>query len=135
MEKCGPIARGESDRLVEGELPNNPNVGTGHILLGLLSTNSIAKQALTDFGIRLPLVRAAVKDLMRDARFAVTGDLPFSANADYVLNFAAQSISSSLDSCNIAAEHLLLALLQQETSTALRVLELFKVEKEDMRKL
>lgn len=104
-------------------------VGTEHVLLALLRHNSgVAARVLAAFGVteqkaRLEVERMIAKD-MEDTW--VFGRLPGSPHYRNVIALAI-SEAEQLESKSISSEHLLLALLREENSTAQRVLAKFGV--------
>ena len=99
-------------------------VGTEHVLLAILRYNKgVAAKSLAVFGVTEPKARLEVERLiakeMEDTW--VFGRLPGSPHYRNVIALAI-SEAEQLESKSISTEHLLLALLREEGSTAQRVL-------------
>lgn len=99
-------------------------VGTEHILLAILRDGEgVGSKVLNHFGITEESAREAVDDMLkRDMEDTwVFGRLPGSPHYRNVLAFAIDE-ATQLGAAGIGSEHLLLALLREEGSTAQRVL-------------
>ena len=99
-------------------------VGTEHILLAILrSGEGLGAEVLNHYGISEESAREAVDDMLkRDMEDTwVFGRLPGSPHYRNVLAFAIDE-ATQLGAQSIGSEHLLLALLREEGSTAQRVL-------------
>jgi ATP-dependent Clp protease ATP-binding subunit ClpC len=100
-------------------------VGTEHVLLGILRHNKgigakvLSKLGVTEKKARLEVERVIARD-MEDTW--VFGRLPGSPHYRNVVALAIDE-ATQLESKNIGTEHLLLALLREEGSTAQRVLD------------
>lgn len=99
-------------------------VGTEHVLLAILRHNKgVAAKVLSSFGITEPKARLEVERMIaKDMEDTwVFGRLPGSPHYRNVIALAI-SEAEQLESKSISTEHLLLALLREEGSTAQRVL-------------
>lgn len=99
-------------------------VGTEHVLLALLRHNrGVASKALAAFGVTEPKARLEVERIIaKDMEDTwVFGRLPGSPHYRNVIALAI-SEAEQLESKAISSEHLLLALLREDGSTAQRVL-------------
>ena len=104
-------------------------VGTEHILLAILRTGEgIGVRVLDDFGITEENARQAAEEILkRDMEDTwVFGRLPGSPHYRNVLAHAIDE-ATQLEAQQIGSEHLLLALLREDGSTAQRVLASFGV--------
>jgi ATP-dependent Clp protease ATP-binding subunit ClpC len=105
-------ARGHNQDCVEAE----------HILLGLLDEgNGIAIKAFESRGISIGHVRQATERVIARGRHRPLGQLPFTRQADRVLEASRQEAARS-GSDNVGTEHILLALLQVGDTKAAQVL-------------
>ena len=104
-------------------------VGTEHILLAILRTGEgIGVRVLEDFGITEENARQTAEEILkRDMEDTwVFGRLPGSPHYRNVLAHAIDE-ATQLEAQQIGSEHLLLALLREDGSTAQRVLASFGV--------
>jgi ATP-dependent Clp protease ATP-binding subunit ClpC len=108
------------------EIPHN-YIGTEHLLLGLLRVDdSIGFWALNDTGISLDSARRAVR-LLVGAGEEPQGHVPFTPRAKNVLEHALR-VSMQRDSETIGSGDLLLGLLREPDSVAVRVLRELDVD-------
>jgi ATP-dependent Clp protease ATP-binding subunit ClpC len=97
-------------------------IGTEHILLGLLrEEEGIAAQALDAFEVTLEEVRAQVAQIVGQGDEVVSGQIPFTPRAKKVLDLALRE-AISLGHNHIGTEHILLALVRENGSVAMRIL-------------
>ncbi len=109
-------------------------VGTEQILLGLLQVKgSIAATVLQDLDVTLNKARTEVETIVGRGAGFVPPEIPFTPKVKQLFAQAFQE-SRQLDQPYIAPEHLLLSLVQQDNSVAVRVLENLDVELDQVRK-
>jgi ATP-dependent Clp protease ATP-binding subunit ClpC len=108
---------------VEAVMLLHDRIGTEHILLGLLAEPAgVASNVLKSLGVELPAARAVVARVAAPGASAIANSqLPFSARARAVLE---RSIGEAhgLGHKYVGTEHLLLALLCDPESVAVRAL-------------
>lgn len=110
-------------------------VGTEHILLGILRHNdSAGSRVLGRFGVDEEKARAMVDEVLRREKEDtwVFGRLPGSPHYRNVVAYAIDE-ATQLESPEIGSEHLLLALLREDGSTAQRVLAKLGITLENCR--
>lgn len=109
-------------------------VGTEQILLGLIQTKgSIAADVLAEQGVTLDAARVEVEKIIGRGSGFVPAEIPFTPKAKRVFEQAFQE-SRQFDQRYIAPEHLLLSLIREEESVAVRVLENLGVDLADLRR-
>ena len=111
-------------------------VGTEHILLAVLDyEKSVGAAVLKKLGLSAEKARATLKDLLQKDKEDtwVFGRLPGSPHFKNVMALAIDE-ATQLESKEIGSEHLLLALLREEGSTAQRVLAKAKITLDACRK-
>ena len=97
----------------EARLLDHSFIGTEHVLVGLLHTDSgTPSQVLTELGASLPAVRDRVKETIGLAGSHPTGSPPFTPRAKKVLELSLRE-ALQLGHHNIGPEHLLLGLLRR----------------------
>ena len=102
-------------------------MGTEHILLGVLGVpEGTASQVLGSFGVTYENVRTAVVRMM--GRGVETGDeeLSFTGRAEDVIDRAGRE--AAMRDQPVGTEHLLLALIHEQTGAAARILLLLDAE-------
>ncbi|SDM89238.1 Clp protease N-terminal domain-containing protein [Allokutzneria albata] len=105
----------------EAKSAGNPEIGTEHILLGLLhAPEALAARALAAEGASEQTVRAAVERVLPPAQQEVPEQIPFTANAKKVIQLTLRE-SLRHNSKHIGTEHLLLALMRAESGTGAKV--------------
>ncbi len=105
----------------EAALRRYANVGSEHILLGLLAAEqSVAAQLLHARGIFLPQLRAHIKTRVPDGNDVVTDEAQFDDKALELLKRAAAE-AKGMGHNAIGTEHLLLALLSDKSSIAAQI--------------
>ena len=119
----------------EAMLLGHSYIGTEHLLLGMLAEgDGIAGKALTDIGLTLESVRAAVEQVVGRGEGVPAGQhIPFTKNAKNVLEQGLRQ-ALHLGHSYIGTEHLLLGLPIIEDSTAEKVLERLGIETWNARK-
>ncbi len=120
-ERCvEALVRAQEEAMFLG----SPEVGTDHVLVGLLGGANLGAQLLTEHGVDLCAVRATL------GMFREVGTPPrlrqFSWRVGQALSIAAQFARGS-GSPFLNTDHLYLALLEQPDSRAFRILEQLKV--------
>ncbi len=101
----------------EAHAAGNDHVGTDHLILGLLGQpDSLAAMAIADQGVSPEQIREAVTASLPPAVDPVPDLIPFDAAARKVLELTSRE-ALRLDHDYVGTEHLLLALLEQESGT------------------
>ncbi len=122
------IAREEATRL------HHDAVGTEHILLGLIREgDGGAATVLRKFGLSLEMVRRQVEKLVPPGGgMRTVGDIPFTARAKSVIGHAVEE-SGLLNHNYVGTEHLLLGIIRETESVAVKVLTHLNVDPDDLR--
>jgi ATP-dependent Clp protease ATP-binding subunit ClpC len=122
------MAREEAARL------HHDAVGTEHILLGLLREGEGgAASVLRKFGLSLEMARRQVEKLVPPGGGMRTlGDIPFTARAKSVIGYAVEE-SGLLNHSYVGTEHLLLGIIKEGESVAVKVLLHLNVDLDDVR--
>jgi ATP-dependent Clp protease ATP-binding subunit ClpC len=122
------IAREEATRL------HHDAVGTEHILLGLIREGEGgAALVLRKFGLSLEMVRRQVEKLVPPGGgMRTVGDIPFTARAKSVIGHAVEE-SGLLNHNYVGTEHLLLGIIREAESVAVKVLTHLNVDPDDLR--
>jgi ATP-dependent Clp protease ATP-binding subunit ClpC len=106
----------------EARLLNHHDIGTEHLLLGLISEGEgVAAQALTALEVTLEAARAKVEEAVGEGREAPGLHVPFTPAAKNVLELALRE-SLKLGHNHIGPEHILLGLVRDGASVAARIL-------------
>ncbi len=109
----------------EARLLNHDDLGTEHLLLGLLREGEgVAVQALESLGISLEAVRAQVQEIIGQGQSAPTGHIRFTPRAKKVLELSFRE-ALQLNHDDIGTEHLLLGLIGEGEGVAAQVLMQF----------
>jgi len=114
---------------------DSPYVGTEHLLLGLIrEPEGVASEVLASFGMTVDGLRNKVREL-----FAAQGtsgiapeEVPFSENANIVLNFAFRE-ATQFGHEYIGTEHVLLGLIRLTNSKGAQVLTAMGINLEQVR--
>ena len=116
-----------------GDLGHN-YIGTEHLLLGALATNtSVAARVLTAHGVEFDVVRAAVEARSpRGGELAIKGHVPFTTRAKTVLELSLRE-ALTLGHNYIGTEHIALGLLRVDGGAAEDVLEALDVDLKALR--
>jgi ATP-dependent Clp protease ATP-binding subunit ClpC len=129
------LAQEEARRL------GHPEVGTEHLLLGLLAVtgDSAGTRTLTDLGIPLDDLRSEVEARIGRGEGAPSGHLPFAPRNKKVLELSLRE-ALQLGHNYIGTEHILLGLVREADSGAAQVLagrgaDLDRVRQEVVRQL
>jgi len=106
----------------EARMLNHDNVGTEHILLGLMHEGEgVAAKALESLGVSLEVVRRQVEEVMGQGQRAVGGQIPFTPRAKKVLELSLRE-ALQLGHNYIGPEHILLGLVRENESVAAQIL-------------
>ncbi|MCP3797688.1 ATP-dependent Clp protease ATP-binding subunit [Allokutzneria sp. A3M-2-11 16] len=106
----------------EAKAAGNPEIGTEHILLGLLhAPGALAARALAAEGASEQAVRAAVRLVLSPAQQDIPEQIPFTGSAKKVIQLTLRE-SLRHNSKHIGTEHLLLALLREEAGAGAKVI-------------
>ena len=106
----------------EARMLNHTNVGTEHILLGLIHEGEgVAAKALESLGIGLDAVRQQVEEIIGQGQHMPSGHIPFTPRAKKVLELSL-SEAVQLGHNYVGTEHLLLGLLREGDGVAAQVL-------------
>jgi len=117
----------------EQALRRGTNVGTEHILLGLLQEGEgIAARALEALGVNLPQVSEEVERLLDRSGAEHPTQLSYTPRAKRVLEFAVAEAGESGQNY-VGTEHLLLGLIREGEGVAARVLGNLGVEPDAVR--
>ena len=97
-------------------------IGTEHILLGLLKTKGVAADILQENGVNPDVIKALIEDFMSSGKqVMVADDARYTPRAEGVIN-RSTSEAERLGSSSVGTEHLLIAILKENDSMALRLL-------------
>lgn len=109
-------------------------VGTEQILLGLLAEHtSMAAMVLAELGISLDVARSEVNAILGHQAKASFGEIGFTPKAKEIFEQAVQQ-ARQLDSPYVGPEHLLLSLMQDEATVAVKVIERLGANRGDVRR-
>jgi len=107
----------------EAQRFNHNYIGTEHILLGLVREGEgVAARVLTNLGVNLNKVRAAVEFIIGRGEKATSGDVGLTPRAKKVIELAVDE-ARRLNHNYVGTEHLLLGLLREGEGVAGGVLE------------
>ena len=108
-------------------------IGTEHILFGLVRENTaIAGKILNTNGANEQIVLSKIEELYGRTKSVYSGRVSFTPRTKQLIEMSF-SQANSMGQSYIGTEHLLLALLMQEDSVALRILKSIKVDKEKLK--
>jgi ATP-dependent Clp protease ATP-binding subunit ClpC len=106
----------------EARLLNHNDIGTEHLLLGLIHEGEgVAAKALESLGIRLGAVRSQVEEIIGQGQSAPGGHIPFTPRAKKALELSLRE-SQQLGHNYIGTEHILLGLIREGEGVAAQVL-------------
>jgi ATP-dependent Clp protease ATP-binding subunit ClpC len=111
----------------EARLRNHNDLGTEHLLLGLIresesvAVEGVAVRALESLGISLEAVRAQVQEIIGQGQNTPISHLPFTPQAKKVLEFSFRE-ALQLHHDYLGTEHLLLGLIGEGEGVAAQVL-------------
>ena len=118
---------------VEAQRRGHSHIGTEHLLLGLVSEGEgVAAKVLSNLGIELFRVRAAVEALIGQAAEARPGEIGLTTRAKKVIELAVDE-SRRMNHHYIGTEHLLLGLVREREGIAAGVLESLGIDLEKVR--
>jgi ATP-dependent Clp protease ATP-binding subunit ClpC len=117
----------------EARLLNHDNIGTEHILLGLLHDDTeAAAQILGAAGVELERARAQVEGVVGRGDEAPGSHIPFTPSAKKVLELSLRE-ALQLGHNYIGSEHILLGLLRETDGRGAQILEGLGAELGDVR--
>jgi len=106
----------------EARLRNHNDLGTEHLLLGLIREGEgVAVKALESLGVSLEVVRAQVQEIIGQGRSAPISHIPFTPRAKKVLELSFRE-ALQLHHDYLGTEHLLLGLIGEGEGVAAQVL-------------
>ncbi|MDO9465258.1 MAG: ATP-dependent Clp protease ATP-binding subunit [bacterium] len=113
---------------------NHPQVGTEHILLGLLRVGSgVALAVIEKLGIDSKKIRVEIeKKAQTGSPILILGEMPLSPQAKRVLEFAMEE-ASALEHNYVGTEHIFLGLIREKEGIAAQVLEQMGLNLEKVR--
>ena len=107
----------------EARRMRHKNIGTGHLLVGLLAEQQgVAARSLTEVGIELEPTRALVAETIKAPPVEPPDHIPFTSTSKKTLERGLRE-ALSLGSNYIGTEHILLGLLKERKGVAFRVLK------------
>ncbi len=108
-------------------------IGTEHILFGLIREHSgIAYKILILNGVTEQLVLDKIEELYGKSKSIYTGRITFTPRTKQLIEMSFTQ-ANNMGQSYIGTEHLLLSLLMQEDSVALRILKALKADKEKIK--
>lgn len=108
-------------------------IGTEHILFGLVRENTaIAGKVLNANGVTEQLVISKIEELYSKQKSVYSGKISFTPRTKQLIEMSF-SQANAMGQNYIGTEHILLALLMQDDSVALRVLKSVKSDKEKIK--
>jgi ATP-dependent Clp protease ATP-binding subunit ClpC len=117
----------------EARMLNHDDIGTEHILLGLIDVGEgIAAKALESLGISLDAVRQEVEGIIGRGKQAPSGHIPFTPRAKKVLELSLRE-ALQLGHNYIGTEHILLGLIREGDGVAAQVLAKLGADLNQMR--
>jgi len=108
-------------------------VGTEQILLGILREETSVARILLECGVTYQLAASKVESIIGRGTGFVAVEIPFTPRAKRVLELSWDE-ARQLGHDYIGTEHLLLGLIREREGVAWRVLELLRVDIENLRK-
>ncbi len=116
----------------EAERMHQRIIGTQHLLLGLiLEEGTIANRVLYDLGLELESVRTAVES--KSGTEEASGNFTLANDTQKVLELALEEAKKG-DQNSVGTEHLLLALTRDETFEGMKILAMFGLTPEQIRR-
>jgi ATP-dependent Clp protease ATP-binding subunit ClpA len=118
----------------EARLLGHNYVGTEHLLLGLLDSCDVATtRILSAAGVTRPKVWQATIDLVGKGRRAPVGFVLLTPRARHVLEAALRYRSDHMPAEEVSATDILIGIINEPTSIALKVIGAFGVDSAQMR--
>jgi Clp amino terminal domain, pathogenicity island component len=109
-------------------------IGTEHILLGLLKSEStVVANVMRRLGVDEEAIHAVVKSVGKGLNQEISGDIPYTPRAKNALRIAGKE-ARALNQAQINPEHILLGLILEGHGLAWRVLKNLEIHSEDVRK-
>ncbi len=109
-------------------------VGTEQLLLGLIGEgSSAAAKAIAGAGVTLEGAREEVKKIVGKGSGFVPAEIPFTPKAKRVFELSLEE-ARKLGHSYIGPEHLLLGLLQENESVAVKILKTFNADLDELRR-
>jgi len=106
----------------EARLLNHNDIGTEHLLLGLIhEAEGVSARVLTGMGVSLEAMRVKIEAIIGQGGDAPTGHIPFTPRAKKVLELSLRA-ALDLGHTYIGTEHMLLGLLREGEGVAAQVL-------------
>ena len=143
QSRCSPMFERLSDdaRSVmvlaqeEARLLSHQYLGTEHLLLGLIrEERGVAAQVLETVGIHLDPVRVQVEVIVGEGDQRPSGHIPLTPNAEAALQRSPRLAGTFADPW-INTEHILLAIIDGNQNSALKVLRALDVNLDTLRAL
>jgi ATP-dependent Clp protease ATP-binding subunit ClpC len=119
------LAKEEANRL------KCENIGTEHILLGLIRAGGVAAAVLSDLSVDLDKVRNCISNTP-PAGLSPATHVALTADAQLVVDYSLEE-AAKLDHNYVGTEHLLLALASEEEGQAARLLAELGVSRQIVR--
>jgi ATP-dependent Clp protease ATP-binding subunit ClpC len=117
----------------EARLLSHGYIGTEHLLLGLIAEErGVAAQLLDGLGVHLDALRIQVEVLVGQGDQRPSGHLPFTPNAEGVLQLSSR-IAATFSDTWIGTEHLLLAIIGGQENSAIRALRVSNLDLDTLR--
>ena len=117
----------------EAQRFNHNYIGTEHVLLGLVrETDGVAAKVLSNLGVELNKVRAAVEFIIGRGERAASGEIGLTPRAKKVIELAVDE-ARRLNHHYIGTEHLLIGLMREGEGVAAGVLESLSVNLDKVR--
>ena len=106
----------------EARLLNHNDIGTEHVLLGLLGEpESVGGSVLTSFGITRDSARVEVEEMVGKGKKAPTGHIPFTPRAKKTLELSLRE-ALAIKHNYIGTEHILLGLIREGEGVAAQIM-------------
>ena len=111
------------------------HVGTEQLMLAMIAqTKGIAGTVLNQQGVRLKPYRRGVEKRIGRGRGFVSSEVPFTPRAKRILELAIKE-AKDMNLNYVGSEHLLLAILNDGTGIGIKVLDTFKINYSETRRL
>jgi Clp amino terminal domain, pathogenicity island component/UvrB/uvrC motif len=117
----------------EAQAFNHNYIGSEHLLLGLLGEDAgAAARALASVNVTLDAARQELETISGRGKTAPSGHIPFTPGAKKSMEISLRE-AEQLGDHYIGTGHLLLGLIRQDDSTALRILSKLGTDPKDLR--